>query len=63
MRVKSRMGLKLLRSFPFDYDSPYLLVVVVMPVTHVTTTVQKFIVVGMPGTHVTTTVQIFIVVG
>ena len=27
VRVKSRMGLNVLRSFPFDYDSPYLLVV------------------------------------
>ena len=38
-----------------DYDPPSILVVVVMPGTHVTTTVQKFIVVVMPGTHVHTT--------
>ena len=34
------------------YDPPRILVVVVMPGTHVTTAVQKFIVVGMQATHV-----------
>ena len=47
-------------AFTADYDPPRILVVVVMPGTHVHTTVQKFIVVVSAATAVATTVQIFI---